>query len=635
MCGITGFIHFKGHNKEAAQSLVKRMTDTLVHRGPDEEGFYVDDWAALGHRRLSIIDLSSGRQPMSTEDGRYQIIFNGEIYNFPEIRDILQKKGHRFQTKSDTETILLAYVEWGKECVKKLNGMFAFAIWDKEKRQIFLARDRVGKKPLYYYRDNDVFSFASELKALRTADLCPNDIDYKSLDCYFTFGYIPVPRTIYKNVHKLPAASSLLVSEAVMQQKKYWDLHFENQKKISFEQASEEFESLLDQATRCRLMSEVPLGAFLSGGLDSTLVVSSMAKCLTSPVLTNSIGFGEKKFNELPIAKAVAEHLHTNHREFVVEPHAASILEQIAWHFDEPFADSSAVPTWYVCQMAKENVTVALSGDGGDESFGGYTFRYIPHMMESKIRSRMPLLLRSLLLGPLGAIWPSSAKLPKTLRLKTIFENLARSNAEAFYHDLIWLRPDTREQLYSNDFQNSLKGFTPYETIEPIYNHFSTNSTNPINPLSRSQYTDIIFYMTDDVLVKVDRMSMAHSLEVRSPLLDYRILEFAAGLPETMKIQNNKGKILLRNLAEKRLPQEVLNIPKCGFSIPAAQWLRNELRPMVEEAITRKNSIIQQTLQTNKLKKLWHEHQTGSRDHSVFLWSLMMLDLWEKKHLKG
>jgi asparagine synthase (glutamine-hydrolysing) len=515
-----------------------------------------------------------------------------------------------------------------------MNGMFAFAIWDAVEHHLFLARDRVGKKPLYYYWDGQVFSFASELKALRAVQLCPRKIDYQSLDCYYTFGYIPSPRTIYQNTCKLEPAHTLFITRDGIRKQRYWELHFSPRQDLTLADATEEFEALLDEATKCRLMSEVPLGAFLSSGLDSTLVVSSMAKNMSTPVLTNSIGFGEKKFNELPLAKLVADHLHTNHKEFTLEPNAADILADIAWHFDEPFADSSAVPTWYVCQMAKQNVTVVLSGDGGDESFGGYTFRYLPHMFESTLRSRVPVSIRSLVFGALGALWPASAKLPKPLRLKTILENLAVSDAEAFYNDLIWLRSDTRERLYTNEFMQSLQGFTPFETVAPLYNKtFSlqtSSSSAAQQALSRAQFTDINFYMTEDVLVKVDRISMAHSLEIRSPLLDYRILEFAATLPSYLKLDRRKGKIVLRNLATKRHPRQILDQPKTGFSIPAAQWLRRELKPIAEQAVFKTTGLAADTLNRKELLRIWNEHQSSQRDHSVFLWEIMMLDLWEK-----
>lgn len=628
MCGITGFVNFKGHNREEAEHRVKRMMDTLIHRGPDEEGCYIDNYAALGHRRLSIIDLSSGHQPMQTGDGRFQIVFNGEIYNFLEIRAELETRGHRFLTRSDTEVILYAYAQWGESCVELMNGMFAFAIWDTKERKLFIARDRVGKKPLYYVRKGSTFAFASELKALRAGGLCTDEIDLRALDCYFTYGYIPSPMTIYGGTQKLRPAHWLLIDMRGVRESCYWNLSFANKTNIKMEEAAEKFQVLLDDAVRCRLMSEVPLGVFLSGGIDSPLVTASMANAMEGPVVTNSIGFGERRFNELPLAKLVAAHLKTDHHEFVVEPNAAQILENIAWHFDEPFADSSAIPTWYVCKMARENVTVALSGDGGDENFAGYTFRYNPHILEARLRAVLPAVLRTVLFGVAGSLYPASTRLPKPLRLKTILENLAVSESEAFYRDLIWLRSDVRDKVYSADFMHSLKGYTPFEEVRGLYTDCDGDSA-----LDRSQFADINFYMTEDVLVKVDRMSMAHSLEVRSPLLDYRVMEFAATLPRQLKINGKRGKMLLREVSSKRLPAQVVRQPKRGFEIPAAQWLRKELKPMFRQMVFSKHSLITDKLNREEVDRLWQEHLSASRDHSVFLWGLMMLCLWEKMHL--
>lgn len=624
MCGIAGFVSFEGHRREEAAARVRIMADTMVHRGPDEEGFYVDDFVALGHRRLAIIDLSSGQQPLGALEGRLQIVFNGEIYNFLELRADLEVQGHRFLTRSDTEVILLAYLEWGERCVERLAGMFAFAIWDGRSRQLFLARDRVGKKPLYYWRGDSVLAFASELKALRAAALCPSDVDPEALDCYLTLGYIPAPRTIYRNVSKLRAAHSLTVARGSAVERRYWSLSFADPRPLTLEEATEELAPLLDAAVRCRLMSEVPLGAFLSGGIDSSLVVSSMARALDRPVVTNSIGFDDRDFSELPAARRIADHLGTDHHELIVTPRAAEVIERIAWHFDEPLADSSAVPTWYVCQMARRSVTVVLSGDGGDEAFGGYTFRYIPHMLECRIRQALPLALRAPLFGAAGAIWPATAALPRPLRLKTIFENLAVGDAEAFYRDLSWLRPDTRESLYSPDYLASLRGFTPMEEVARHYAHSDAR-----DPLGRSQFTDIHFYMADDVLAKVDRMSMAHSLEVRCPLLDHRILEFAARLPAGLKVSGGKGKLPLRSLVRRRLPAQIGSLPKRGFSIPAARWLRRELRPMAESVLFAGAGLVARVLDRERLREIWNQHQSGARDHQVLLWGLMMLGLWE------
>jgi len=601
------------------------MADAIIHRGPDEEGFYADDFAALGHRRLAIIDLSSGQQPMSALGGRLQIVFNGEIYNFLEVRAELESRGHGFQTRSDTEVILLAYAEWGERCVEKLSGMFAFALWDAAERTLFLARDRVGKKPLYFRLDRTGIAFASELKALRAGGLCPTAIDPESLDCYLTFGYIPAPRTIYAGVRKLAAAHTLRVTGGQSSQRRYWNLSFANPVERTLEDATEEFAALLDQAVKCRLMSEVPLGAFLSGGIDSSLVVSSMARLMDRPVITHSIGFQEREFSELSVAARTAQHFGTDHHEFVVTPRASDVIERIAWHFDEPLADSSAVPTWYVCEMARRSVTVALSGDGGDEAFAGYTFRYVPHVLESRIRRALPAMLRGPLFGALGAAWPGSSALPQPLRLKTIFENLAGSDAEAFYGDLAWLRPDTRERLYSAEFLESLRGFTPMETVAPYYVH-----SDAPDALARAQFTDIHFYMTDDVLAKVDRMSMAHSLEVRAPLLDHRILEFAARLPSGLKLSGKQGKLPLRRLATQRLPEGIGQLPKQGFSIPAARWLREELRPVVEDALFGSALLPIDVFRGPSLRTMWQQHLSGARDHSVFFWGLMMLALWRQ-----
>jgi asparagine synthase (glutamine-hydrolysing) len=402
VCGIAGFVDFSGIDRNSARARVLRMTNSLIHRGPDEGGTFVDACAALGHRRLSIIDLGSGQQPMASADGRYAIVFNGEIYNFRELRSELEAKGICFRTRSDTEVILAAYAEWADDCVERLAGMFAFAIWDARERRLFLARDRVGKKPLYFCRDGSRFAFASELKALMMADVASDRLDPEAIDCYFTFGYIPAPRTIYRGVAKLPSARCVTVSQAGQNERSYWSLGSSPLTTQSFHEAVEEFESLLDSAVASRLLSEVPLGAFLSGGLDSSLVVAAMARCMNRPVITNSIGFAGHGNDELPLARLVAEQLHTDHREHVVSPESADVLGRIAWHFDEPLADSSALPTWYVCQMARRSVTVALSGDGGDEAFGGYTFRYIPHLWESKARARIPALVRGSLFGALG-----------------------------------------------------------------------------------------------------------------------------------------------------------------------------------------------------------------------------------------
>ncbi|NNE35812.1 MAG: asparagine synthase (glutamine-hydrolyzing), partial [Rhodothermales bacterium] len=428
MCGIAGFVNFNGHDKREANSRIRAMTETLVHRGPDGDGYFVDDRAALGHRRLAIIDMQTGSQPMSDLHDQLQIVFNGEIYNFQALRRELEGFGHCFRTRSDTEVILKAFVQWGSDCLQHLNGMFAFAIWDTRSGMLFLARDRVGKKPLFFQVQENSVSFGSELTALVAGGSVSKQIDPESLDCYLTLGYVPAPRTIYRGVHKLEPAQFALISRDSVRKKKYWELSFAESTSASFDDIVDEFEELLDECVSCRLISEVPLGAFLSGGLDSSLVVSSMTKFMNDAVKTHSIGFDDNRFNELGAARSIADHLSTEHTEFVVQPKAIEVLPKIARYLDEPLADSSVLPTWYVCEMTRQSVTVALSGDGGDESFGGYTFRYLPHTVESRIRSVLPAAVRGVTFGSLGAIWPHSARLPKALRLKSIFENLAVSD---------------------------------------------------------------------------------------------------------------------------------------------------------------------------------------------------------------
>lgn len=626
MCGIAGFVDFRGLNKTDARQRIDLMTDAIAHRGPDQAGRFTDSFAALGHRRLSIIDIASGAQPMTEATSRFQIVFNGEIYNFQDIRNELKEKGYRFATRSDTEVILNAYREWGRASVEKFNGMFAFAVWDTRDRELFVARDRVGKKPFYYFCDGNRFAFASEIKALLAGGWSEKDILPQALDAYFCFGYIPCPMSVFSDIRKLPPAHTMTVRETGIETERYWDLAFSAPRDLTVDEALEELDPLMADAVRCRLMSEVPLGAFLSAGIDSGLVVSYMARLTDTPVLTNTIGFGERKFSEAPGARLVADHFGTDHHEYVVSPDDWDTITRIASVFDEPFADSSALPTWHVCEKARKQVTVALSGDGGDESFAGYTFRYLPHLLESRIRSLVPPVVRTSLLAGIGRLYPGSSRLPRFLRLKTIFENLARGNGQAFYSDLIWLREDRRASLYSREFTEALCGFTPAELVIPLYENSPAQDA-----LSKAQYTDIRFYMTDDVLVKTDRMSMAHGLEVRNPLLDYRILEFAAGLNRQMKINGNKGKYLLRRLAANRLPDRIVNLPKQGFSIPAAGWLRGPLKSMAKQTVFG-SPLLKDYLEDRELRRMWRQHQSGFLDHSVFLWGAMMLGLWEKEY---
>ena len=630
MCGIAGIIDFRGIQPELDQARVKVMTQQLIHRGPDADGFWQDDHAALGHRRLSIIDIGSGQQPMLDHRNELVIVFNGEIYNFRELRAKLQKLGHVFRTQSDTECILNGYREWGSEVLSRLNGMFAFVLWDKRTRQALLARDRVGKKPLYYHVSGQRLCFASELSALRTLDSTPADLDPEALECYFTLGYIPAPRVILKGVHKLPAAHSLSGGHGGWgNARRYWRVHANPRPWSNLDEASEEFTALLDDAVKIRLESEVPLGAFLSGGVDSSLIVGAMAQ-QTSRVVTNTIGFEDDAFDESSVAGLTAEHFGTEHHVYQAQANPTDLIEKVMPHLDEPLADPSTIPTWHVCEMARRNVTVALSGDGGDEPFGGYSFRYVPHLQEAKIRGAIPPSLRNLLFGIPGRFWPhSSPSLPRLLRLRNSLNNLATSDALAYYRDLAWLKSEERQRLYRDGFVEQLRGFTSKEAVCHAYR--SDDST--LDPLARAQIADIEIYMAEDVLTKVDRMSMASSLEVRAPLLDYRIIEFAQSIPQHYRVDGDRSKVLLRHVAAKTLPEEIANLPKRGFSIPTAQWLRNELRSLVEEILFEGNSLLNDFLDRKVMRVIWEQHLKEQRDHHMVLWTFLILALWQQRAL--
>lgn len=622
MCGIAGFINFGGLSADDARPRVRRMTDAIRHRGPDADGHFVDSHAALGHRRLAIIDLSTGDQPMAAADGQVQIVFNGEIYNYITLRAELEALGHIFRTRSDTEVLLNGYLQWGEELPKRLNGMYAFLVWDARKQKAFAARDRSGEKPFFWCRRGDRFVFGSELHALRAGGfLDDRSIDPAALDCYLTLGYVPAPRTIYRDVFKLRPAHQMLVDANGQGTSQYWAVPDVPPRKISMEEALEEFEPLFDDAVRMQLASDVPLGAFLSGGIDSALVVSSMAKS-SGRVITNTIGSGDPAFDERSLARQVASAFGTEHHEYEVQPDAAMELEDIVSHLDEPIADPSVMPTWHVCRMTRQTVTVALSGDGGDEHFGGYTFRYLPHVAEARLRSKLPTSLRVPVFGALHAMWPRSRRLPRPLRLSTIFGNLALSDAGAYVEDLSWLKRSVRRDLYAPAFRDELLGFTPREEVQPYYESGGGDA------LSRAQRADQHTYMTDDVLVKVDRMSMAHALETRAPLLDHRIREFSASLPAELKLRGGKGKMLLRALAARRLPKEIIQAPKRGFSINLAQWLRGDLKECARERIFTPCQMLAGRLEATAVQRMWEQHQSGARDHSATLWALIVAATW-------
>jgi len=624
MCGIAGIFHVKTL-EPVRRNLLKAMTDTLVHRGPDDEGFFIAGPIGLGHRRLSIIDLADGHQPMTNEDRTVWVVFNGEIYNFTDLHGFLESKGHRFQTRSDTEVIVHLYEEMGESCFGELRGMFSIAIWDDRKKKLILARDRVGKKPLYYYHDGSKLLFASEIKAILQIPGISRDIDLEALSDYFSFLYVPAPKSIFKSIRKVLPGHFLVASADGVRQTKYWDLSFAQTDELSEEKWCENLSEALQEAVRLRLMSEVPLGAFLSGGVDSSSVVAMMQNAIDAPVITSSIGFEEREFNELPYARSVASHFGTDHHEQIVRPDALEVIQKLAWHYDEPFADASAVPTYYVSKVAREHVTVALSGDGGDENFAGYR-RYYFDRRENYIRGWVPAGVRQRVFGALASVYPKADWAPRIFRGRATFQNLARCPVEAYFRSIAGCQPELKRELLHGDIQRQLNDYDSLDVLREYYNKADTDDL-----LSKVQYVDIKTYLTDDILAKVDRASMAVSLEVRAPILDHKFMELAARIPSTLKLRGVKGKYIFKKMLEQRLPQAVLDRPKMGFAVPIAQWFRGDLKEMAHDLIL--GSKADDLLQQNTVERIWAEHQRGFRDRSTELWTLLMFRLWQQKYL--
>ena len=621
MCGICGIYNFK--TKEPVHSTqLKDMADTMVHRGPDDEGFYISGETGLGHRRLSIIDLGGGHQPMSNEDGTVWVIFNGEIYNFRELYDVLLKKGHIFKTQSDTEVILHMYEEKGAECVKYFRGMFAIAIWDQRNRKLLLARDRVGKKPLFYFYDGSRIVFASEIKAILKAKDIPRDIDLEALSDYFSFLYIPVPKSIYKKIRKIRPGYYALIDDNGIRESEYWDISFSHPVELSEEKWCEKLLEAYQEAVRIRLASDVPLGTFLSGGVDSSSVVALMSQIKKEPVQTSSIGFDEQDFNELIYAREVSSLFGTDHHERVVRPDAIGIVEKLAWHYDEPFADSSAVPTYYVSKVAREKVTVALSGDGGDENFAGYR-RYYFDRQENKLRSFLPLGIRRPIFGTLASLYPKADWAPRIFRAKSTFESLSCSPLEGYFRSVSVFRPEQKQKLLHPDVHKALAGYDSLDVFKFYYDKADTD-----DPLSRIQYLDIKTYLTDDILAKVDRASMANSLEVRAPILDHKFMELAATIPSSLKLQGRNGKYIFKKTLEGVLPKGILYRNKMGFGVPLARWFRKELKDLAYETIF--NNTRDDFFQKSTIEQIWKQHQSGLRDRSTPLWTLFMFRLWQR-----
>jgi asparagine synthase (glutamine-hydrolysing) len=631
MCGIAGYLLQEG--AAAPQGLLERMCDRLVHRGPDGSGYFRDGCIGLGHRRLAIIDLSTGDQPMGNEDGSLQVVFNGEIYNYRELREELVKKGHRFRTKSDTEVLVHLYEEEGERMPERLNGMFAFAIWDAGRQELYLARDRFGKKPLYYTTavPGMRLAFGSELKALTVLAGFDSRVNPRALADYLSFGYVPEAASIYAAVSKLPPAHSLLVSRAGERLRRYWAPRFEPREGLKLDEAIEEIRALAADSVKRRMISDVPLGAFLSGGVDSSAVVAFMAgrsraaterERVRERVRTFSIGFTTKEYDELDFARMVAERYSTAHYEEVVTPSIHDVLDVLVKHFDEPFSDNSAIPMLYLSRMTRQHVTVALCGDGADELFGGYR-RYAWGLAEERLRRRFPGWFRQTAIKLAGRLYPKFDYLPQVFRARSLLINLSQELGDAYYNSMTIFRDPDLAALLSPDVRGALGG---YSTRESYLARFEKVSHLP--PLEQMQAVDLETWLPGDILVKADRATMAYSLESRSPWLDYRLGELAGKLPPELKIRGLVGKWVFKRALEPLVPEPVITRRKMGFSVPMAEWLRTSLKETFETTVLSGEAA--RYLNLAEARRLWGEHQSGFSNHERKLWTLLALALWDQ-----
>ena len=622
MCGLVGLFDSRGLGP-VDRRLLMRMNDSLTHRGPDGEGIHVDAGIGLGHRRLAIIDLAGGAQPLFNEDRSVVVVYNGEIYNFQDLATELSSRGHTFRTHCDTEVIVHAWEEWGASCVERFRGMFAFALWDSRSETLFLARDRIGIKPLYYASLTDgTVAFASELKALLLNPRMRREIDPTAVEEFFAYGYVPDPKTIYRGVKKLAPGHVLAWrrGEPEPRPKQYWDLCFTPLGAGREEVYRDQLLERLREAVDIRLISEVPLGAFLSGGVDSSAVVALMAGLSPDPVNTCSISFGDPDFDESRYAAMVADRYRTMHHVNRVDPDAFDLVDSLANIYDEPFADSSAMPTYRVCQLARERVTVALSGDGGDELFAGYR-RYRWHHYEERVRRLLPGPIRRPLFGMIGRLYPKLDRAPRYLRAKSTLQAIARDSADGYFHSVSVIYDGVRERLYSPSFARALQG---YHAAEVMRGHMRDAPVD--DHLSRIQFADFKTYLPGDILTKVDRASMAHSLEVRVPILDHEFVEWAATIPPALRLRRSESKFVFKKALEPILSREILYREKMGFAVPLAAWFRGPLRERVRAALS--GPVLSETgmFDMAYLESLVSEHQSGEREHSSILWSLLMFE---------
>jgi asparagine synthase (glutamine-hydrolysing) len=634
MCGITGIFDTRSMRPIDA-SVLHRMNDAQSHRGPDESSLHIEAGLGLGHRRLSVIDIATGQQPLCNEDGSVWLVFNGEIYNYRDLMAELRAAGHVFRTKSDSEVIVHAWEQWGADCVQRFRGMFAFALFDRNRQTFFMARDRLGVKPMHYAALGDgMLLFGSELKSLMAYRASAGHdlqrvVDPQALEDYFALGYVPEPRTIFKGALKLSPGHTLTIrrGQPIPEPQRYWDLRFTLDSSISEPEAAQELVRRLQESVKLRMIAEVPLGAFLSGGVDSSAVVQAMAGLSSDPVNTCSIAFADPKFNESAYAQMVADRYHTNHRVETVGSDDFDLIDTLAHLYDEPFADPSAIPTYRVSEMARKHVTVALSGDGGDEAFGGYR-RYRLHLMEERMRARLPAGVRRPLFRLMGRLYPKADWAPQMLRAKTTFQGMARDSVEAYCHTVSVIREPLRSRLYSPSFRAELAG---YGALEVFKDHASRAETD--DPLALIQYLDLKTYLVGDINTKVDRASMAHSLEVREPLMDHELVEWAATLPSAWKLRGGNGKAFFKKAMEPHLPHDVLYRPKMGFAVPLARWFRGPLSGRVRTALLEGALAQSGYLDATVVRELLDQHQAGSHDHSLPLWSLTMFDAFLRRTL--
>ncbi len=631
MCGIAGGLWFD-ESQAISRDTLDAMTDSLVHRGPDDRGWHhealahdaagVTPGVALGFRRLSIIDLSGGHQPLSNEDGSVWLVFNGEIYNYRELRHRLEGSGHRFRTDSDSETIVHLYEDLGTECFEHLNGMFSIALWDRNRKQLVLARDRLGKKPLFYQFRNGQLLFGSELKALAAAPTFARELSPAAIDQFLTYQYVPHPNSIYQSSNKLPPGHVAVIRDSKIDVRNYWRIDWKQEHEVDANTAASQLDELLRDSIRLRLRSDVPLGAFLSGGIDSSLIVALSQAQLDQPLNTFSIGFREADFDETKFARQVAAWVRTEHREYQVKPDAVSILDQLVYHYDEPFGDSSAIPTWYLCQWTRQHVTVALTGDGGDELFAGYE-RYRALSLSRWIDRLAGPVLGSRFIQGLPA---SNRKRSFVRRLQRFGEALHQPLARR-YMNWIQIFPERlRGDLYRQDFLEQLPDEDPFEFLESAWNALA-----PRDIITRASLSDLVTYLPCDLMTKVDIASMAHGLECRQPFLDYRLVEFAAGLPSHVKYRRGVGKRLLRTAFDRLLPRQIWTRKKMGFGVPLGSWFQKELRAVTESRLLGTDARCHQYFRPDVLQRLVDEHMSGQVNQGYRLWNLLFFESWLRK----